>query len=181
MIGKVVQYLILHIFYSKVFLKSIGTKCDLEEELQSSSLVELPFTNLRACEKTSDKLPWSIELTGLQVYHTNNTNKYLILSDIDLNSVFSLKPKYHQYDNLLSSLSVIFNVDLSKRIDINLRYQDLDPLVGWLSLLEKTYVEFKQNIDYSEFDTNTSYGYKDNEEISDNYEWDDSKSFSTIR
>lgn len=51
----------------KVDVRSIGTKCDLEEELKGSKLIELPFTNLRACEKTSDKLPWLIDLTGFQV------------------------------------------------------------------------------------------------------------------
>ena len=45
------------IILPEIRLKSIGTKCDLVEELKNSKLVELPFTNLRACEKTSDKLP----------------------------------------------------------------------------------------------------------------------------
>ncbi len=48
-------------------VRSIGTKCDLEEELKSSRHVELPFTNLRHCEKTSDKLPWIFDVTGFQV------------------------------------------------------------------------------------------------------------------
>lgn len=55
----------------KIDVKSIGTKCDLEEELKSSRLVELPFTNLRYCEKTSDKLPWIFDLTGFQVRESN--------------------------------------------------------------------------------------------------------------
>ena len=149
----------------RVDIKSIGTKCDLEEELKSSKLIELPLTYLRACEKTSDKLPWLIDLKDFQVYYKNNYNDYLhtIIPGIDLNSVFSLKPKYHQYDNLLSSLSVVFNVDVSKKIDINLKQTELELIVGWSSLIERTLLNFKQRIDYEEFEAKINY---DIEEVS---------------
>lgn len=51
----------------QIDFKSAGTKCDLEEELISSRLVEFPCSSLRACEKTSNKLPWLIDLKGFQV------------------------------------------------------------------------------------------------------------------
>lgn len=49
----------------QVNIKTAATKCDLEEELMSSKLVELPCSYLRACERTTAKLPWIIELKYL--------------------------------------------------------------------------------------------------------------------
>ena len=170
----------------RVDIKSIGTKCDLEEELKSSKLIELPLTYLRACEKTSDKLPWLIDLKDFQVYYKNNYNDYLhtIVPGIDLNSVFSLKPKYHQYDNLLSSLSVVFNVDVSKKIDINLKQAELELIVGWSSLIERTLLNFKQRIDYEEFEAKINYDVEEPCEArsgcDETSDWDDTKSFSSI-
>jgi hypothetical protein len=53
----------------QIDFKSTGTKCDLEEELITSKLVELPCSSLRACEKTSNKLPWIVDFKGFQIYH----------------------------------------------------------------------------------------------------------------
>ncbi len=159
-------------------MKSIGTKCDLEEELKSSKQVELPFTNLRACEKTSDKLPWLIDLTGFQV-----TNNNLLIAGCDVNSVFSLKPMYQQYNNLLSSLSMVFSVDVSKRVEVNVRGEELETLIGWVGLIEKTARGFRQRIDYEEFEARVSYGPDGSEAERSGVEedWDEARSYSTIR
>ena len=105
----------------------------------------------------------------------------MLIDGIDLKSVFSLKPKYHQYDNLLENLSIVLNVDISKKIDINLRQSEMDMIIGWSSLMEKTILDFKQKIDYSEFEPNINYENNlENLENSGNVEWDDSQSYSTF-
>ena len=48
--------------FPQINIKTAATKCDLEEELMSSKLVELPCSYLRACERTTAKLPWIVEL-----------------------------------------------------------------------------------------------------------------------
>ena len=92
-------------------VKSVGTKCDLEEELIGAKLVEFPCTYLRACEKTSNKLPWVIELKGFSFLADRE-----VLTSVDLNALFTLKPKYHNHDNLLSSLGVLFNIHVTKKV-----------------------------------------------------------------
>jgi len=160
----------------KLHIKSIGTKCDLEEELKNSKIVELPFTNLRACEKTSDKLPWLIDLTGFQVAHSK-----LLIASCDVNSVFNLKPKYQQYNNLLSSLSMIFNVDVSKKAEVNVRVEELELLIGWVCFIEKTARGFRTRIDYDEFDARNGYEDPSEADRIDAEEWDEAISYSTIR
>ena len=181
----------------QIDLKSAGTKCDLEEELISSKLVELPCTSLRACEKTSNKLPWLMELKGLQVYYYQipidsdinpslfqNDKKDFFLSSADLNSLFIVKPKYHNHDNLLSGLSFILNIDLSKKIDFNLKKSHLHIIVCWLSIIQQFITNFKYKIDYKEFESNKTKANENesNPNLDDgtNTDWDETKSYSQV-
>ncbi len=75
----------------------------------------MPCTFLRACEKTSNKLPWQIDLKNFQL--TNNSN---VLFAFDLSAHFTLKPKYNNHNNLLHSLSVVLNIDAAKKSKLNL-------------------------------------------------------------
>jgi hypothetical protein len=104
----------------------------------------------------------------------------MLLTGIDINSVLTLKPKYHQYDNLLSCLSIVFNVDISRKIEINLRQSELDLIIGWSSLLERTFKGFKQTIDYDEFEAKINYNLEGDSNSSELLDWDDNQSYSTI-
>ena len=131
----------------KIDLKSIGVKFDLEEELINTWLVELPCKFIKSCEKTSNKLPWQIDLKNVQL---NNREHFLF--SFDLSILFTLKPKYNNHNNLLHSLSVVFNLDASKKsIDFYLRPIDLKAFINLLSKLDKTCSKFKYKLDYSEF------------------------------
>lgn len=52
----------------QIDVKTAATKCDLEEELMSSKLAEWPCSYLKACERTTPKLPWIIELRYIITY-----------------------------------------------------------------------------------------------------------------
>ncbi len=145
----------LQINLPQIDIKSSGTKCDLEEELISSKLVELPCTYLRACEKTSNKLPWLVEFKNLNasILTESMRNSQFLVNNIDLNLLFAIKPKYHQYDNLLSSLAFYLHIDWVKKCDLNLRTSQIDFLILLVSKLLVTINEFGFKIDYSELDT----------------------------
>lgn len=161
--------------------KSSGTKCDLEEELINNKLIQLPCTYLRACEKTSNKLPWLVEFKSLQCILVDSSDKKtFLLSPIDLNTFFTVKPKYHQYDNLLSSLSITLNLDISKKIDLNLEKCDLNLLVNWFSKINESLLNFEFRIDYKQLESINMF---DRNQVNRNQvgsEWDENKSYSTI-
>jgi len=137
----------------KIDVKSIGVKFDLEEELINTWLVELPCKFIKSCEKTSNKLPWQIDLKNFQL---NNREHFLF--SFDLSILFTLKPKYNNHNNLLHSLSVVFNLDASKKsIDFYLRSIDLKTFINLLSKLDKTCSKFKYKLDYSEFEAKINY------------------------
>jgi hypothetical protein len=139
----------------QIDIKSSGTKCDLEEELVSSKLVELPCTYLRACEKTSNKLPWLVEFKNLNalIFTELTRSTEFLINNIDLNLLFAVKPKYHQYDNLLSSLAFYLHIDWVKKCDLNLRKSQIGFLILLVSKIVSTLNEFSSRIDYSELDT----------------------------
>lgn len=107
----------------------------------------------------------------------------MVILSAHLNSVFNLKPKYHQYNNLLSSLSLVLIVDISKKVELNLRQSELELTIGWSSLFIKTFRDYKQKIDYDEFAAKINYNLDESGNNSDNSEiidWDDTKSYSSI-
>ena len=137
----------------QIDIKSSGTKCDLEEELVSSKLVELPCTFLRACEKTSNKLPWLVEFRNLNVHITSkHEEKEFLVSNLDSNLIFAVKPKYHQYDNLLSSLSFYLSIEMAKNCDLSLRKSQLGFILLLTSKLSATFGDFVYQIDYTDLD-----------------------------
>lgn len=106
----------------------------------------------------------------------------MFLTGFDINSVLTLKPKYHQYDNLLSCLSIVFNVEIARKIEINFRQSELDLIIGWVSLLGKTAQGFKQRIDYDEFEAKINYNLEGSDLNSSEtcLDWEDNQSYSTI-
>jgi hypothetical protein len=185
----------------QIDFKSTGTKCDLEEELITSKLVELPCSSLRACEKTSNKLPWIVDFKGFQIYHYQleanerddfaislfkNEKKYFFVGNSDLNSVFSIKPKYHNHDNLLSSLTAVLAIEIGKKTELYLGKSYLSLIIDIFTVLENTVINFKQKIDYAEF--NVKQNQQPNDSINKNNkfenpittDWDESKSYSQI-
>jgi hypothetical protein len=150
----------LEINLPQIDIKSSGTKCDLEEELMGvGRLVELPCTFLRACEKTSNKLPWLVEFNNLSVAVVNQSREYLV-HNIDLNVLFAVKPKYHQYDNLLSSLGFYLHVDWLKKCDLNVRNSHVEFFMLLVSKLVTTFGDLAFKIDYAELDTKYNLNFR---------------------
>lgn len=155
-----------------VHLKSSGTKCDLEEELINSKLVELPCTYLRACEKTSNKLPWILDMKNFRIEFMDNQT---IVDRVDFNSVFMVKPKYHQYDNLLSSLAIILDLEINQKINFNINLDNLKFCLNFIDKLFQCLSDFEFRINYDEIkcaSPNTSRTRQTSE--------DDSKSYSSV-
>lgn len=139
----------------QIDLKSSGTKCDLEEELVTGTkLVEMPCAFLRACEKTSNKLPWIIDFKELNAVFGDekSTQHEYLLGNVDINVMFTVKPKYNQYDNLLSSLSIFLNTQFVKKCDIHVRRSQLEFIVMLASRLAAAITNFNYRIDYSEIE-----------------------------
>jgi hypothetical protein len=180
----------------QIDIKSSGTKCDLEEELISnngnntkSSSVELPCTYLRACEKTSNKLPWVVDVRNLNAFITDliKYDKEFLIKHVDFSTHFAVKPKYNQYDNLLSSLSIYFNIEAVKPIDLDLRDSQIEFLIILITRILDTLVNFDYKIDYSELDdkftgTKLSNDLDDSSNLTNNTntDYDDTVSYSSI-
>ncbi|CAF0864916.1 unnamed protein product, partial [Brachionus calyciflorus] len=160
----------------ELYAKSSGTKCDLEEELINSKLIELPCTYLRACENTSNKLPWLIELKSLKIDLNNSSNSQsrVLLDKFDFNTIINVKPKYHQYDNLLSSMSIVFNMEINKKIDINLSLDDLKLILDIIKIISESTKNFEFKINYDEIEGLNQFSRE--RQHSD----DDTRSYSSI-
>ena len=182
-------------------IKSAGTKCDLEEELINSKLIELPCTYLRACERTSNKLPWLIDLKEFKIYYykldqeTENIDiinpmfdyakekRDFILTNINFNSLFTVKPMYNHHDNLLSSLSIILNIDIQHKIDINFKNSHLNFIINWLIKSNRLLTNFRYKIDFKEFQPNINYDQINQDfdgNNTANTDWDENKSYSVV-
>lgn len=156
-----------------LYIKSSGTKCDLEEELISSKLVELPCTYLRACEKTSNKLPWIMEMKNFHIQLDKNT---VILDRVDFNSVFMVKPKYHQYDNLLSSLAIIFDLEINQKIQFNASLDVLEFILNLIYFICQCGSDFEYKINYEDVKVSSPDTSNRTRQMSE----DDAKSYSSI-
>lgn len=167
----------------QVSVKTAGTKCDLEEELMSSRLVELPCTYLRASERTSAKLPWIVELRTFNAFVYSDfpasaEQRHAIVSNVDVNMLFTLKPKYNQYDNLLSSLSFVLNIELPKPIDVHVSQNHLDLMIDWSSRALHLLGSFACSIDFNQFDDHINSLVDDSKHLEETT-WEENKSHST--
>jgi hypothetical protein len=171
----------------QVDIRSTGTKCDLEEELVTSKLVQLPCTYLRACEKTTDKLPWLIDLRGFELYTQSmpSSTVTVLLAPVDLNSLFTLKPKYHHYDNLLNSLSIVYNVDIASKVLISVKRSKLELIISYLGITQTALNEFKYCLDLDEFkakrpSNNMNGSHEEPRRVGFGTDWDENKSYSSV-
>lgn len=111
-----------------------------------------------------------------------NERKYFFVKHSDLSSIFSIKPKYHNHDNLLSSLTAILSVDASQKLELNVKRSHLGLLVNLLNVVENSARGFKHKIDYDEFNVKKSDAQKIEEPPShnNNNDWDENKSYSQV-
>lgn len=75
-----------------------------------------------------------------------------IVSPLDINMIFTLKPSYNQYDNLLSSLSFALSIDCAKPIEIQVRRSHSDLVIELVRNLYSTLSRFESRIDLEQFD-----------------------------
>lgn len=163
----------LSIALPNLYIKSSGTKCDLEEELINSKMVELPCTYLRACEKTSNKLPWIMEMKN---FHIQLDKTKVILDRVDFNSVFMVKPKYHQYDNLLSSLTIILDLEINQKIQFNTSLDSLEFILNLVYFFCQCGSDFEYKINYGTIKVSSPDTSNRTRQTSE----DDAKSYSSI-
>jgi hypothetical protein len=170
-------------------VKSIGTKCDLEDLLIISKVIELPCSCIPSSEKTSDKLPWLIDFKGLELFFLNeNKLKHSIVSSFDLKAVFSLRPKYHQYNNLLSSLTVVFNLNIPQSLTVKLVDNQLLMITQWTDVIKLLIMNVSFFIDYAAYEAKEDVEQIDeydntnnnNDDLLNDEMSDETKSYSTV-
>lgn len=77
----------------------------------------------------------------------------ILIAPVDINMLFTVKPSYNQYDNLLSSLSFVLNIECAKPIEIRVRKTDhTDLIIERARKLVETMRAFESRIDFELFE-----------------------------
>lgn len=76
----------------------------------------------------------------------------LLLTPLDTHMVFSVRPAYNQYDNLLSSLSFVLNIECARLAEIELRKSHADLIIEWCGRISTAARTFESRIDVAQYE-----------------------------
>lgn len=116
-------------------------------------------------------------------------SRRLLLTPLDTHMVFSVRPAYNQYDNLLSSLSFVLNIECARLAEIELRKSHADLIIEWCSRISRAARTFESRIDvaqYEEIIKNSSAARATHERraareaFETTFDEDDNRSYSTL-